>query len=131
MAVWYELPNLFPIRMTNETAQQETKYRPRWTQADSFLVLFVVGFLFFSYCCCRFYRGKRRRHTQRLWETKSIGGKASKNDYPAYARVPEPSLLVSEMNEPFLRPADYEQPPAYEPTPPAYEHLPSAPPLPF
>jgi hypothetical protein len=57
--------------------------------------------------------------------------KASKNDYTAYARDPEPSIMISEMEAPFLGSADYEQPPPYEPTPPVYKHLPSAPPLPI
>jgi hypothetical protein len=124
-------------------------------QADLLLLSLVLLFLVGSYLVCRCCRCRwrelakthgTRSHAYTLYQSNASGidsrsgrgaivmeSVTSRGINPPRASTKKSAMakavLVSEMEEPFLGPSDYAQPPPYEMSPPAYDYLPSAPPL--
>ncbi|GLD91733.1 hypothetical protein PINS_up000266 [Pythium insidiosum] len=143
MTLWF-----YDMSPTSATAGMTDEQRDRWRherqrrQGDLLLLSLVLVFLIGSYIVCKHCRCRRHRrhlhaypvhqhHIVRVggYSYTQLNAPASGDSTLFKPMKREAAVLVSEMEEPFLGPPEYEQPSYLETAPPAYAHLPSAPPL--
>ncbi|KAJ0411518.1 hypothetical protein ATCC90586_001113 [Pythium insidiosum] len=140
MTLWYY--DLLPTSdgEADDERMSRVQHERQRRQGDLLLLSLVFVFLIGSYIVCKHCRCRRHgrrshaypahQHHVRVAGYRYTQLSAPASDSVGYKQVKrEATVLVSEMEEPFLGPPEYEQPSYLETAPPAYAHLPSAPPL--